>query len=422
MKVVHICASDIIGGAARASFRLHRSFRELNTVESSMLVRGRASDDENVRVYTPHPLSLRHVFNSEIRRRVQDIFWSKFVTANPVMHSRADIWTGLLSSLADLPCDLVHLHWLGSNTLSVEEIGMIDKPVVWTLHDMWAFCGAEHYAPDDAGARFRVGYLPGNRTQGESGPDMNRSVWLRKKQAWKRPRTLVCPSRWMAGCARESLLFKEWPIHCIPNPLDLERWKPFPKEHVRTLLGLSQGKRIILFGAIGGERDSRKGADLLRSVLEELKGRGADAHLVVFGQSQPENCEPFAYPVTYLGRLQDDFTMIAAYNSADVMLVPSRQDNLPQTAVEAQACGVPVIAFDIGGLSDIVDHEQTGFLVHPFDTSLFASRVAQILTDDGKRQQMAQAAREAALRKFAAPVVADAYADLYEQVLSGKNS
>ncbi len=419
IKVVHICSSDIIGGAAKAAYRLHRSFSGHPAVESRMLVRGKASDDSKVIRYVPRLLSLNYYFNLSIKRRITDVFWSRFQTSNKVMHSRADIRTGLLSCLRTLPCDLVHMHWLGRNTLSVEEIGQISKPVVWTLHDMWTFCGAEHYVDDATDSRFHLGYKIDNRSDGESGPDMNRNVWNRKRKSWKRPMTIVCPSRWMADCAKDSVILKNWPLHCVPNPLDLDSWKPFPKEHARKLLGLPQDKHIVLFGAIGGERDPRKGADLLRLALEKLRNFGADVHLVVFGQSEPVSRLPHVFPVTYLGRLQDEFSMIAAYNSADLMLIPSLQDNLPQTAVEAHACGIPVIAFNVGGLSDVVNHKITGYLARPYDTEDFAQGIALLLNDNEKIEQMAQAARQVALKKFAAPVVANAYADIYRKVLVG---
>jgi glycosyltransferase involved in cell wall biosynthesis len=419
MNVIHICASDALGGAARAAFRLHRSFSGLECIDSSMLVKERASDDKGVSCYTPDLFSSGSFYCSGILKRVLSVRWSKFVTTNLVMHSRADIPTGILSFLNKLPCDLVHLHWLGANTISIEEIGNIDKPVVWTLHDMWAFCGAEHYSPDGPAARFRLGYHPDNRTEGEAGPDMNRSVWIRKKKTWLKPITLVCPSQWMADCASESLLCQDWPILRIPNPLNLDLWKPLPKNQARALLNLPQDKRIVLFGAIGGERDPRKGADLLREALRALKVFcKEDVHLVVFGQSEPETPVSFEYPVTYLGRFQDEISMVAIYNSADIMLVPSRQDNLPQTAVEAQACGVPVVAFDIGGLKDIVEHQRTGYLAKPFDTEDFAERINLLLEDWNQYAQMARAARQLAEEKFAAPVIAEAYSKLYQQVLS----
>jgi glycosyltransferase involved in cell wall biosynthesis len=227
----------------------------------------------------------------------------------------------------------------------------------------------------------------------------------------------------MADCARESLLCKDWPIWRIHNPLNLDIWKPLPKNQARSLLNLPQDKRIVLFGAIGGERDTRKGADLLREALSALKAVcEEDVYLVVFGQSEPETPVSFAYPMTYLGRFQDEISMVAVYNSADIMLVPSRQDNLPQTAVEAQACGIPVVAFDIGGLADIVENQVTGYLARPYDTADFARGIALLLEDQKLYSQMTQAARQSVEQKFSAPLVAEEYAELYQQVLSTSGS
>ena len=421
IRVVQICASDIHGGAAIAAYRLHRSFRDSPTVVSKMLVRRKASDDDSVMAHVPEKLPLRRRIPRSLRYRALAKIWSRFVTANQVTHSRADIRTGLMSSLSRIPCDLIHLHWLGDHTASVEEIGELNKPVVWTFHDMWAFCGAEHYAPDGPNARFRLGYHRDNRTEGEAGPDLNRSVWTRKKKAWKRPMTIVCPSRWLADCAQDSVLFRNWPVRRIPNPLDLERWKPYPKQPARAMHGLPQNKRILMFGAVGGESNPRKGADLLRLALEELRSRndfGDDLHLAVFGQSEHSRSVPFAYPSTYLGRLQDEVSMIAAYNCADAMLVPSRQDNLPQTAVEAHSCGIPVVAFKVGGLADIVAHRRTGYLATPFDVKDLASGIAEVLREKDHLESMSQSARQLALETFAEPVVSTAYENLYEQVLS----
>lgn len=230
--------------------------------------------------------------------------------------------------------------------------------------------------------------------------------------------TLVCPSRWMATCARESALFESNPVHCLPNPLDLDRWKPADRQNSRKLLGLPMDKRVVLFGAIGGESDLRKGADLLRLALEKLRERNKDIHLVVFGQSEPQKLVPFAYPVTFLGRLRDDFSLIAAYSAADVMVVPSRQEAFGQTASEAHACGAPVVAFDVGGLSDIVSHQRSGYLAKPFDTDDLAEGIASVLGNEEKSKAMSKIVRDDALRRFAMPVVANGYYEVYKNILS----
>ena len=230
--------------------------------------------------------------------------------------------------------------------------------------------------------------------------------------------TIVCPSQWLASCARESVLFKDWPVVSIPNPIDVDFWRPIRKDQARARLGLANDKRIVLFGSSTGESDPRKGADLLHEALHVLSSRDLkDIQLVVFGQEHPQQNMPLPYPVTYLGHLQKDTSMIDAYNAADVMLVPSRQDNLPQTAVEAHACGVPVVAFKVGGLPDIVSHLASGFLAEPFETGALADGIEWVLGDESRRAALGKTAREFAVRNFSKPVIAEAYADLYGQIL-----
>jgi glycosyltransferase involved in cell wall biosynthesis len=379
-----------------------------------MLVHEKLGDDDLICTCGPQ----RYGRFYEMKRILNRLRWSKFSSASNNYFNRAEDSWGFAERLTSGSYDLVHLHWLGSNTLTVEEIGRLRQPVVWTLHDMWAFCGAEHYVSDDTEARFRHGYDPANRDPGESGPDMNRWVWTRKLRSWRRPMTIVCPSQWLANCARESVLFKDWPVVSIPNPIDVDLWQPIQKNAARARLGLANDKRIILFGSSTGESDPRKGADLLHEALHVLSSRGLKGiQLVVFGQETPRQKDPMPYPVTYLGHLKEDARIIDAYNSADVMLVPSRQDNLPQTAVEAHACGVPVVAFKVGGLPDIVSHLASGFLARPFEPNDLADGIEWVFEDESRREALGKTAREFAVQNFSESIIAKAYSDLYEQIL-----
>lgn len=416
MRVVHVSSSDNTGGAPRAAYRLHRALLGTGVV-SEMLVHHKTSGDDTVSVCGPE----RYGRLRDLRRAFHRYRWSNFASPETDYFSRADDHWGFGERLAARHDDLIHLHWLGYTTLTIEEIGRIAQPVVWTLHDMWAFCGAEHCVPDHENARFRAGYHAGNRTPGEVGPDLNRWVWERKRKAWQRPMTIVCPSRWMADCARASRLFRDWPVHQIPNPLDTGFWRPLSRENSREVLGLPAGERIVLFGAMGGEADANKGGDLLREALKFLHAQGVvNLHLAIFGESRPANPLPLPYPVTYLGRLNDDATVVAAYNAADVMVVPSRQDNLPQTAVEAQSCGIPVVAFRVGGLPDIVAHKVSGFLANPWQVESLAEGIAWVVADDQRREVLASAARSSAVEKYAHAKVAASYRQLYEQLLQDR--
>jgi glycosyltransferase involved in cell wall biosynthesis len=310
--------------------------------------------------------------------------------------------------------DLVHLHWLNAEMMSVEDIGRIQKPIVWTLHDMWAFCGAEHVSIDN---RWREGYTAANRPNHESGFDLNRWVWNRKRKAWKKPVQIVTPSSWLANCVRQSALMGDWPVTSIPNAIDTESWQPIDRTHARNLMGLPQDAKLIAFGAMGGGQAHHKGYDLLLAALGHLRGQFPGLEVIVFGMARPRDVSDLGFPIHYTGHLHDDLSLRALYSASDAMVIPSRIDNLPNTGVEAMACGTPVVAFDTCGLPDIVIHQQTGWLAKAFDTENLARGIQWVLADESRHTQLCQASRAAAVARYAYPVVAAQYKALYERVL-----
>jgi glycosyltransferase involved in cell wall biosynthesis len=433
LKILHVNASDIGGGAARAAYRIHRSLVEhgaAHGLSSQMRVISSLSDDPTV-------ISGPPIGQSPIWRRLQPRLAQQarrgFRTGNPTLHSIAWPATGMGAELQHRhrqgQADLAHLHWLGDGTLSIEEIGRLLMPLVWTMHDQWAFCGAEHYTSPplpgksaSSDERFAAGYSPASRPAHEAGPDLNRRTWLRKRRAWRRPIHIVCPSHWLADCARRSTLMGEWPITVIPNPIDLTVWAPCDQAQARALLGLPADRPLVLFGAIGGSADPRKGADLLLEALQRLRSQVAGTpleqlELVVFGQSRPAQPPDLGFPIHYSGPLHDDLSLRLLYAAADVFVIPSRQDNLPNTGLEAHACGTPVVAFATGGLVDIVDHHVTGALAEPFDPLSLAAAIRWVLEDPQRRRQLGAAARQRAERLWDPPRVAGLYAEVYGQAL-----
>lgn len=318
--------------------------------------------------------------------------------------------------------EVVNLHWVGDETLSIEDIGRIRRPIVWTMHDMWPFCGTEHYAPDDKEARWRHGYAKSNCDAYESGLDLDRLAWLRKQRSWNRPAHAITPSRWLADCACESSLFKNWRITVIPNVLDTRVFQPLDRDVCRQALGLPNDRLIVLFGAIGGWRDPRKGYDLLLEALNHLAANRnvEDVLCVVVGQKEPKAPPKMLFPIRWMGHVHNDATLALLYNSADVAVVPSRQENLPQTATEAQSCGCPVVAFNCTGLSDAVVHLETGYLAKAFDVSDMAQGLEWILIDAARQAELGRAARERALRLWAPEVVVPQYLSVYRSAIEQK--
>lgn len=435
MNILHVNAADIDGGAARAAYRIHRSLvdhGQLYGLQSQMRVISRLTDDTTV--ISGAPAGQSAVWR-KLQPRLSQQHRRGFRTGSPTLHSIAWPATGLRWELQQRQhegqAELIHLHWLGDATLSIEEIGRLPIPLVWTLHDQWAFCGAEHYtSPPQPGEsassdeRFALGYTPASRPSHESGPDLNRRTWLRKRRAWRRPMQIVCTSTWLAGCARRSVLMNSWPVTLIPYPIDLGVWAPLDQGQARALLQLPLDVPLVLFGAMGGTADPRKGADLLLEALQLLRTHVAGTpleqlELVVFGQSRPSQPPDLGFPIHYSGRLHDDLSLRLLYTAADVMVVPSRQEAFGQTASEAHACGTPVVAFSTGGLLDIIDNRVTGVLAKSFDTASLAVAIRWVLEDPERRRQLGAAARQRAERLWNPELVAGLYAEVYRQSVAG---
>lgn len=369
MRVIHLSHSDINGGAARASFRIHHCLHNAG-VDSRVWVNNAIAGD--VTVEGPKTKSER--FINAVRPRLISYVVKLLKTGNPIIHSPSLLPSQWVSRINGSDADIVHLHWVQGEMLSISDIGKIKKPIVWTLHDMWAFCGAEHLAWD---FRWRDGYRKDNRPAHEAGFDLNRWTWGRKRKHWQRPIQIVAPSRWLADCVRQSVLMRDWPVTVIPNPIDTDRWKPLDKSIARELMGLPKDIPLAVFGTMGANNSHHKGFDLLIEMLGHLREypnlKGLE--LVVFGQSEPQSPQDLGFPVHYTGHLHDDLSLRALYSAADVVVIPSRQESFCQTASEAHACGTPVVAFGVGGLLDIVEHYRTGYLAKAFETEDLAKGV-----------------------------------------------
>lgn len=408
LKVVQVNFSDIDGGAARAANRIHAALRRQG-VDSRMFVNSKRSDDWTVQ--KPDVRGMATII--KLRRILSDSLNRTLNTENPVHHSSAILPSRWPQRLNKCDADLVHLHWLGFEMMSIADIGRLRKPLVWTLHDMWGFCGAEHLSD---GFRWRDGYLKHNRPPFESGFDLNRWTWLRKLKHWRRPIHIVTPSRWLADCVRQSVVMRGWPVDVIPNPIDTEAWQPIDKMLARNLLHLTGDGPFLLFGAIDGTCDRNKGFDLLKSALDHLRGELAGLELVVFGQSAPKDPLDLGFPIHFAGHLNDDISLRLLYSAADVVVVPSRQESLSNVAIEAHSCGTPVVAFNVCGVPDVVEHKHTGYLATPFDTEDLAQGIRWVLDGSERRALLSAHSRVAAETKFSGLRVTEKYLKIYQAV------
>lgn len=373
---------------------------------------GSGAAGPDIDLFAPHK-TLRRVAQREIARHLR----KKFQGQMAGLASLGMVRSGLGRHLNAQPDQILNLHWVNSDLISIREIGELRHPVVWTMHDMWPFSGAAHYSESSG---WKNGYAdPLNSV----GFDLNRWVWSRKRRHWMRPFHLVSPSKWLADCARGSALMQDWPVHVIPNAIDTDVWHPIPRDQARARLGLPLDEPIIGFGAMGGDSDPRKGFAHLREALSILQKRGSKTRVLIFGTDEYDAGLPV--PAHFTGRHSDPEDLRAIYACADVFALSSRQDNLPNTGVEALSCGIPVAGFDIGGLPDLVPNQNCGRLARPFDAAEFADCLEMILQHqlahhDQGISPMGAAARQHALQTYAMPVVASQYKQLYDSVWAAR--
>jgi glycosyltransferase involved in cell wall biosynthesis len=413
VRITHLSTYDVTGGAARAAYRLHTGLCKLGQ-DSRMVVLYRSSPDPTVLQFRP-PMDLRTRLRRGLKRRLLGREWKTLPYfpdgATPFSGDQSQHGADILGQLP--PTDVLHLHWIS---------GFIDYgtffrklppglPVVWTLHDMNAFTGGCHY--DGACGRFvqTCGACP---QLGSANPrDFSSQVWRRKLQAFSKGGAdrlqVVTPSRWLAEAARGSSLLSDHRTIVIPYGIDTESFQPRDRNLAREKFGIPAGAKTILFVA-DATGEKRKG---LRILLEALGGlpEGAGYFFAAIGhglrsEAQGIKCMMIDY-------LADETALSFVYSAADVFVIPSLQDNLPNTAIEALSCGIPTIGSDVGGIQEVVRNRQTGLLVPPGDPGALRQAIVELLKNGELLAAMARESRRVALEEYALGVQAERYVKLY---------
>ncbi|MEG4272926.1 MULTISPECIES: glycosyltransferase family 4 protein [unclassified Microcoleus] len=420
MKVVVINSSDTEGGAARAAYRLHQGLQGIG-VSSQMLVKHKSSGDRNVLLSQN---SLANKFD-KIISSVSNLPLRLYPQRNQAIFSTEWLPDYLADKVDKLEPDIINLHWVCGGYLQVESVPKFKEPLVWTLHDMWPFTGGCHYSEDCDRYTQSCGSCPQLHSNKDKDSDLSRWVWQRKAKAWdKLNLTLVSPSVWLAKCAHSSSLFKDFRVEIIPNGINTQKYKPINRHWARELLNLPQDKQIVLFGGASGTGDRWKGFNLLVPALQSLSKSGWKdrIELLVFGSSQPENPIELGFKTNYLGRLADDISLATVYAAADIFVAPSVIDNLPNTVMEALACGIPCAAFNIGGLPDLIEHCSNGYLAKPYETEDLARGIAWVLEDPNRYQKLCARARQKVEQEFTLDIQARRYLSLFSELASASNS
>ena len=407
-------SEDLRGGAARAAYRLHLALRAAGA-DSRMLVQVRHGDDETVagpgnrlvgRLRAAADLLPLLLYP----RRSGETFYPGWLP------------DALAGRIRRLDPDVVHLHWIAGGFLNVANLRRLRRPLLWTLHDMWAFTGGCHY--DEGCGRYAGGCGRCPVLGSRSVSDLSSAGWRRKQRSYlDLPLTVVTPSRWLGRLAAESPLLGRFPLHVIPNPIDTGTFAPTDKAAARRKLNLPADRRIVLFGALRATSESRKGYRHLEPALRRLAATrpGLKPLAVVVGAERPARPPDFGMECVFAGTLSDDAALASIYAAADVLVAPSTQENLSNAVLESLACGTPVAAFDIGGMPDMIEHQRNGYLARPLDAEDMAHGLGWILEDESRLRALSERARAKVLEEFESANIARQYLELYEQSVKGND-
>lgn len=409
MKVLIVGSSDITGGANKAAYRLHRALLSHN-INSQMLVQNKISDDytvigpsSNLRKYLINPLRpiLDHIIMK--MKGVKALFSSSYLPFSEVV-----------SRINKIKPDIVHLHWVTGGMIRIEDVVKIKVPIVWNCQDMWPFTGGCHFSGSCKLYKEKCGNCPA--LESNKANDLSKKVMARKSKSYAKVQnlTVVGVSKWISSCAEESSLFSSRKIKNIPNCIDVNLFKPIDKNVVRDMFKIPKNKKVILFGAANPEDERKGGKELFEAInLLDLKS----TVFVIAGSSRPEKVEYFRHPVYFISPLKDEVSLPMMYNIADVMIVPSLEENLSNSIIESLSCGIPVVSFDIGGSSDMIEHKKNGYLARKMDVKDLAFGIEWILEND-EYNELSSYARKKVLDDFDGEVVAKKYINLYNNILN----
>jgi len=418
MRVLIVNTTEKTGGAAVAANRLMDALIN-NGIKAKMLVRDKETEHLTVCALPSQWRSRWH------------FLWERLVIWFHLGLNRKHLFEMDIANcgtdITKLPefeeADVIHLHWVNQGMLSLKDIRKIleRKPVVWTMHDLWpatAIChytrGCDHYQEECT--QCPLLFFKGKH-------DLANSVWRRKQQMLRGHRvTYVSCSQWLAAEARKSALLEGQQVVSIPNAIDSRLFRPQDKKAAKEALGLPTDKRIILFVS-QRVTDPRKGMDYFVEAIQQLVTRHPEiksqAGIAILGGHAEDVAPRLALPVWPLGYVSDQRRIVQVYNAADCFVLPSLEDNLPNTLMEAMACGVPCVGFQVGGIPEMIDHQQNGYVAQLKQSDDLAQGIHYILSEADYETLSRQCVQKVA-RCYSQQSVANRYLEVYQAALRPK--
>lgn len=418
MRVLIVNTSEGCGGAAVAASRLVAALNN-NGEKAMMLVRDKSEGCVTTSAL-PHRWLMRMRF-----------LWERLVIFGHLLFRKEHLWeidianTGAdITSLKEFrEADVIHLAWVNQGMLSLGDIGKIiksGKPVVWTMHDLWPATSVCHYAGDCRGFMSDCANCP-LLPMGNMKHNLASLVWNRKKRLYRQSGiSFVTCSHWLERQAKQSALLEGMEVTSIPNPIDTTVFHPSDKAEAKRRLGIDADKKVILFAA-QKLTDRRKGASYLVEAFRKLaSSKTSDEYVVaLLGGEADSLSQLLPMKVVPIGYVQGEARLAQVYSAADVFVLPSLQDNLPNTLMEALACGVPCVAFNVGGIPEMIDHRVNGYVAQAADSDDLAAGLHWVLAE-ADAAELGRAAVAKAAKEYSQTSVSMRYINVYSEAMARK--
>lgn len=417
MKVCLINTADYGGGAPVACKRLLQALKP--KVDINLLVQDKKSDDDAIVSTVGNQLELYKTQANFYLERLPFIAFQEKDKSVRFAFSPANTGTDISPNKYIQNADLLHLHWINQGFLSlqnIETLFKLKKPIVWTLHDMWTFTGGCHYAGDCDHFLKQCGYCKFLRNPREN--DISKKGWIKKEEIYQQNKNVVfvACSEWLAKVAKHSNLLKGFRIESIPNPINTDVYKPLDKASTREKWNIDLDAKIILFGA-ANINDKRKGLVYLIKALEVLKKSDANSkiYVLLFGKNKSLDISQLPFASKSFSIVDNEQQLVEIYNLADVFVLPSLEDNLPNMVMEALSCAIPVVAFNQGGIPEMLTHQQNGYIAKYKSAEDLANGISWVLNQ--QEENLKNNAREKVLNSYSEEIVSEKYLAVYKSLL-----
>ena len=404
MKILHLNYYQTQGGAAIAMQRIHNSLMSQG-IDTNILVSSK--DSNNPRVIGPESTfeEIINLLKVSFQRKINrlSVYKSNFSQSFNLFPSN------ILKKIDKINPDIIHLHWIGNEMISIKQLSKIKKPIVWTLHDMWPYCGSEHYSFSDE-------YINGFKKNSFLF-DFNFYTWKLKKKFINSKICFVPTSSWQQNKIKQSYLYKNNFSKLIPLPLDTNFWKPINKKLSRDILNIKE-ENVILFGGDNLIERKWKGFEIIKKILTDNQNitLKQNTFFLLFGEDKNilQEIKKLGIKYKYFNHIApNSYDLKLLYSASDLLLMPSLIESFGQLALEAASCGVPTVCFENTGVTEIVQHLKTGYVAKNNSEADFKNGIEWCLKNKNSIE-ISNNCTDLVKKKFSYNVVAYKYIELYK--------